>query len=155
MDYQLNFSMLHGACPLCRKLVESQLLLDSKLVEAAGAWLSLQEAVPASKARAQRSLLRHRQHRCRGRARCRLPICALKEQLVDATALSRFNDQHDFNLTEEAMSFVCARLEEAGLGFRTWTDSPPRTAARSRASTPFLATEGKVVVYAFAQSIVG
>ena len=33
------------------------------------------------------------------------------KQLVDATALSRFNDRHDFNLTEEAMSFVRARLE--------------------------------------------
>ena len=52
----------------------------------------------------------------------------------------RFNDWHDFTLTEEAMSFVRARLEEAGLGF--W-DVDRLAAAHSRknpASTPFLAT---------------
>ncbi len=57
------------------------------------------------------------------------------KQLVDTTALSRFNDQHNFNLTEEAMSFVRARLEEAGLSF--WDAAQQE---EPRASTPFLAT---------------
>ena len=30
---------------------------------------------------------------------------APREQLVDATALSRFNDRHDFNLTEAGLGF--------------------------------------------------
>ena len=70
-------------------------------------------------------------------------------------ALFRFNDRNDFTLTEEAMSFVRARLEEAGLGF--W-DVDRHAAAHSRknpASTPFLATSGAEAVDAFAQSIVG
>ena len=39
-----------------------------------------------------------------------------REELVDADALSKFNDRHDFSLTDEAMYIVRVRLEEAGLG---------------------------------------
>ena len=39
-----------------------------------------------------------------------------REQLVEADALSKFDDRHDFSLTEEAMGTVRARLGEAGLG---------------------------------------
>jgi hypothetical protein len=75
-----------------------------------------------------------------------------REQLVDADALSKFNDRHNLSLTEEAMSIVRARLEEAGLGL--W-DVDRFAAAHKNKSPRFnslFATEGAEAVDAFAQS---
>ena len=66
---------------------------------------------------------------------------APREQLVDATALSRLNDRHDFNLTE------------AGLGF--WDVDRLAAAHSSKAPRFDSSPQGAEAVDAFAQSIVG
>jgi len=75
-----------------------------------------------------------------------------RDQLVDADALSKFNDRHNFCLTGEAMRIVCLRLEEAGLG--SW--DVDRFAAAHNTKAPrfnsLFSTEGAVAVDAFSQS---
>jgi hypothetical protein len=75
-----------------------------------------------------------------------------REQLADADALSKFNDRHDFSLTEVAMRTARVRLEEAGLG--SW--DVDRFAAAHNAKAPrfnsLFATEGAEAVDAFSQS---
>ena len=75
-----------------------------------------------------------------------------REQLVDADALSKFDDRHDFSLTVEAMQTVRDQLEEAGLG--SW--DVDRFAAAHNKKTPrfnsLFATEGTEAVDAFSQS---
>ena len=75
-----------------------------------------------------------------------------RDLLVDADALSKFNDRHDFSLTEGAMHIVRVRLEEAGLG--SW--DVDRFAAAHNAKAPrfdsLFATEGAEAVDASSQS---
>ena len=100
--------MLHGTCPLFRKLIESQLLLDSQLVKAAGAWLSFcKELFELQRLELNEAFL------------------GSMSSSIMRPGSSWSTPRHSpgstigtlFNLTEEAMSFVRARLEEAGLGF--------------------------------------
>ena len=74
--------------------------------------------------------------------------------MVDAIALSRFNDRHDFTLTEEEMSFALD-LKRLAWASGTWTDSPPRTAAKAPRFDSLLDTKEAEAIDAFAQSIVG
>ena len=77
-----------------------------------------------------------------------------REGLVDADALSKFNDRHDFSLTEEAMSFALD-LKRLAWASGTRTDSPPRTAATAPRFKSLLATWGAEAIDAFARSIMG